>query len=141
MSQKVKMVKWPTKRLLEFRISITKMRSKDHKIQYSISQQCKTNIEQSKSKEALDKERTRRAPSLDLSLINILIADRAKISSISPIRRLNLPHLGKHFPKWAYHTTNHVLHSSSCRAMNRLERADSTFTLQPFFSMPRSRVF
>jgi len=38
-------------------------------------------------------------------------------------------------------SSDHELYSNLRRAMNRFERAASSFTLQLFLSIPRSRVF
>jgi len=93
------------------------------------------------AKEPLDNRPEQSATSRFWSGMTTVQENRASISLNSPVCGLNLAHLGRCLPQMDTPLPNHVLHISSCRTMNRFERAASTFTLQPFLSMPRSRVF
>jgi hypothetical protein len=63
------------------------------------------------------------------------------VGLISAYLKLNFAYVGYFCFQWVHYSPNHVLHNNLRRAMNRFERAASTFTLQRFLSRPRSRVF
>ncbi|MEY4806679.1 MAG: hypothetical protein RLZZ206_1068, partial [Cyanobacteriota bacterium] len=59
------------------------------------------------------------------------------VGLISAYLKLNLAYVGLFSLQWAHYSPDHVLHNNLRRAMNRFERAASTFTLQRFLSRPR----
>jgi len=61
------------------------------------------------------------------------------VGLISPYLKLNLAYVGLFSLQWAHYSPDHVLHNNLRRAMNRFERAASTFTLQRFLSRPRRK--
>ena len=50
-------------------------------------------------------------------------------------------YLGRFLSQWAHQSSDHVLHSHLRRAMNRFERAASTFSLHLFQHTPQSGLF